>query len=72
MIATGGWDEVRFHKPVRPGDELWLEVTWVAKRRSTSKPDRGIVTASMKLLDQDGVIVLSHKNTIFMRLKNPD
>jgi acyl dehydratase len=72
VIATGGWDEVRFHKPVRPGDELWLEVTWVAKRRSTSKPDRGIVTASMKLLDQDGVIVLSHKNTIFMRLRNPD
>ena len=72
VIATGGWDEVRFHKPVRPGDELWLEVTWVAKRRSTSKPDRGIVTASMKLLDQDGVVVLSHKNTIFMRLRNQD
>jgi len=47
-------------------------VTWVAKRRSTSKSDRGIVTASMKLLDQDGVVVLSHKNTIFMRLRNPD
>ena len=72
VIAAAGWDEVRFHTPVRPGDELWLEVTWVAKRRSTSKPDRGIVTAAMKLLNQDGVVVLSHKDTIFMRLRNPD
>ena len=72
VIAAGGWDEVRFHKPVHPGDELWLEVTWVAKRRSTSKPDRGIVTASMKLINQDGAVVLSHQDIIFMRLKSPD
>jgi acyl dehydratase len=72
VIAAGGWDDVRFHKPVRPGDELWLDVTWIAKRRSASKPDRGIVTASMKLLNQDGVVVLSHQDTIFMRLRNPE
>jgi len=71
VIAAGGWDEVRFHKPVRPGDELWLEVTWIAKRRSASKPDRGIVTASMKLTNQDGDVVLSHQDVIIMRLKNP-
>jgi len=67
VIAAGGWDEVRFHKPVRPGDELWLEVTWTAKRLSASRPDRGIVTASMKLLNQDDEVVLSHRDVIFMR-----
>ena len=72
VIAAGGWDEVRFHKPVRPGDELWLEVTWTAKRRSESKRDRGIVTAAMKLLNQDDEVVLSQKNTIIMRVRNPD
>jgi acyl dehydratase len=72
VIAAGGWDEVRFHKPVRPGDELWLEVTWTAKRRSESKRDRGIVTATMKLLNQDDEVVLSQKNTIFMRVRNLD
>lgn len=72
VIAAGGWDEVRFHKPVRPGDELWLEVTWTAKRRSESKRDRGIVTATMKLLNQADEVVLSQKNTIFMRVRNPD
>ena len=72
VIAVGGWDEIRFHKPVRPGDELWLEVTWTAKRRSESKRDRGIVTATMKLFNQDDEVVLSQKNTIFMRVRNPD
>jgi acyl dehydratase len=72
VIAAGGWDEVRFHAPVRPGDELSLEVTWLAKRRSASKPDRGIVTALMKLLNQESAVVLSHKDTIFMRLRNPE
>jgi len=67
VIAAGGWDEVRFHKPVRPGDELWLEVTWIEKRLSASKPDRGIVTAAMKLLNQNDEVVLSHRDVIFMR-----
>ena len=72
VIAAGGWDEGRFHVPVRPGDELSLEVTWLTKRRSASKPDRGIVTALMKLLNQHHTVVLSHKDTIFMRLRNPE
>ena len=67
VIATGQWDEVKFHQPVRPGDELSLEVTWTGKRESASKPDRGIVTAVMKVLNQNGEVVLSQKNTIFMR-----
>jgi acyl dehydratase len=71
LIGAAGWDEVRFHQPVRPGDELWLEVTWADKRQSASKPDRGIVTALMKLVNQKNEIVLSHRGTIFMRLRNP-
>ena len=70
VIAAGGWDEIRFLKPVRPGDNLSLEVTWEAKRRSESKPDRGVVTAAMKLLNQHGDIVLTQKSTIIMRLRN--
>ena len=71
MRPVGG-TKFAFTSQYRPGDELWLEVTWVAKRRSMSKPDRGIVTASMKLINQDGAVVLSHQDIIFMRLKSPD
>lgn len=72
LIGAAGWDDVRFHQPVRPGDELWLEVTWVSKRQSESKPDRGIVTAVMKLVNQHHDVVLSHRGTIFMRLRKPN
>ena len=71
LIGAAGWDDIRFHQPVRPGDELSLEVTWVAKRQSESKPDRGIITAFMKLVNQKDEVVLSHKGTIFMRLRQP-
>ena len=72
VIVGAGWGNVRFHVPVYSGDELWLEATWLTKRRSASKRDRGIVTASMKLVNQSGVVVVSHEDTIFMRLRNPD
>ena len=71
LIGAAGWDDVRFHQPVRPGDELSLEVTWADKRQSASKPDRGIVTALMKLVNQKNEVVLSQRTTIFMRLRNP-
>jgi acyl dehydratase len=57
---------------VRPGDELWLEVTWMEKRPSASKPDRGIVTGMMKLLNQDGEVVLSHRDVIIMRIRQSE
>ena len=35
-----GWDEVRLPNPVRPSDELDLEMTVLEMRESNSKPDR--------------------------------
>ncbi|MET4272616.1 MULTISPECIES: MaoC/PaaZ C-terminal domain-containing protein [unclassified Bradyrhizobium] len=43
IIAGLGWDELRLPVPVRPGDELNLEVAILEKRESKSKPDRDIV-----------------------------
>ena len=72
VVVGAAWGNVRFHVPVHPGDELWLEATWLTKRRSASKPDRGIVTAFIKLVNQNGIVVLSHEDTMIMRLRNPD
>jgi acyl dehydratase len=71
VIAGVGFDEVRFHRPVHPGDALTLELTWRDKRRSKSKPDRGIVSGRYALLNAAGETVLSHLDTILMRLRNP-
>jgi acyl dehydratase len=72
VIAGVGFDEVRFHRPARPGDALTLELTWRDKRRSKSKPDRGIVSGDYALINAAGETVLSHIDTIFMRLRHPE
>jgi acyl dehydratase len=64
--------EVRFHQPAHPGDALTLELKWTEKRRSRSKPDRGIVTGRYSLLNAAGGLVMSHLDTVLMRLRNPD
>ena len=72
VIAGLGFDEVRFHRPAHPGDALTLELTWRDKRRSKSKPDRGIVSGRYALINAAGETVLSHLDTILMRLRNPE
>ena len=71
VIAGVGFDEVRFHRPVHPGDALTLGLTWRDKRRSKSKPDRGIVSGHYALINAADETVLSHLDTILMRLRNP-
>lgn len=71
VIASTGYDDVRFIKPVRPGDELRLKFEWLEKRPSQSKPDRGIVKCRLTLLNQNDEAVMSHLDTVLMRLRNP-
>jgi acyl dehydratase len=69
MIASFGYDEVRFLRPARPGDALMLELKWTEKRLSQSKPDRGIVTGRYSLINAAGEVVMSHLDTVLMRLR---
>ncbi len=67
MIAGLGYDDLRFHAPARPGDELQLRQEWLDKRESASKPDRGIANSRVSLVNQDGVIVMSHLDSVLLR-----
>jgi acyl dehydratase len=58
-LASPGIDELRWKKPVRPGDRLSIRVTVTEKRPSRSKPDRGMVRALVEALNQDGEVVMS-------------
>ncbi|MFN0300664.1 MAG: MaoC/PaaZ C-terminal domain-containing protein [Burkholderiales bacterium] len=71
VIASLGYDELRFHAPVRPDDTLHLKFDCVSRRESKSKADRGIVTVRLSLINQAGVTVLSHLDTILVRRRNP-
>lgn len=72
VIASFGYDEVRFHHPLRPGDTVHLRYDFVETRASSSKPDRGIVTVRLSLIkDDDEVVVMSHLDTILVRRRTP-
>jgi acyl dehydratase len=54
-----GVDELRWLRPVRPGDDLLVRSEVVAVTRSRSKPDRGTVRIRIEVANQDGEIVMS-------------
>ena len=61
-----GWDEVKLPNPVRPGDELDLEMTVLEMRPSKSKSYRGIVRNRNILRNQKREAVLEGISNIFV------
>jgi len=68
-LGSPGVDELRWLRPVRPGDELVLRTTVEEARRSTSKPDRGIVRTRVELVGQEGRAVLRMLATNLVRAR---
>ncbi|MEV8547932.1 MaoC family dehydratase [Streptomyces sp. NPDC051572] len=58
-LASPGVDEVRWQRPVRPGDTLSVRATITGARVSRSKPDRGLVHTDIEVLNQHGETVLT-------------
>lgn len=58
-LGSPGVDEVRWLKPVRPGDTLSVLTEVIEKRPSRSKPDRGLVKLRWTARNQDGEDVMT-------------
>jgi acyl dehydratase len=69
-MGSPGIDELRWPRPVRPGDTLHTEFEVLELRPSRSKPDRGILTSSMRVLNQRDEEVLSMKG-MHLLARNP-
>jgi acyl dehydratase len=66
-MGSPGIDELRWLKPVRPGDTLSARLTVLETAASRSKPDRGIVRSLMEVLNQHGEVVMTTKGVNFFR-----
>lgn len=64
-MGSSGLDEVKWLKPVFPGDVLSVRREILEARPSASKPDRGIVRFRFELLNQKGEVVLIQVNPVF-------
>lgn len=58
-IVGMGIDELRWRRPVRPGDRLRVVREVVEARRSTSKPMLGIIRTRVSVVNQDGEVVMT-------------
>lgn len=56
-IVGAGFDEFRWPRPVRPGDELRVESEILEVRPSKSRPDQGLVKVRTTTLNQNGEAV---------------
>ncbi len=65
--GSPGIDELRWLKPVRPGDVLRLRMTVLDARPMRSKPDLGLVQSHWELFNQDDAVVLSMKGWAMFR-----
>ncbi|MFM1897295.1 MAG: hypothetical protein RLZZ385_2369 [Pseudomonadota bacterium] len=66
-LGSPGIDELRWKKPVFPGDALRLRSTVVDKRESRSRPDMGSVFLSNEVFNQNDELVMSFKPIVMYR-----
>jgi acyl dehydratase len=71
-VASPGLDELRWLKPVRPGDVLSLRVTITEARRSRSRPGQGVIRSFVEVLNQHGEAVMTLKPISLIRCRPGD
>ena len=68
-MGSFGLSELRWAKPVFPGDELMLRYTVTDKRVSTRRPEMGIITMHFELSDQNGELKLMADGVNLFRVR---
>jgi acyl dehydratase len=70
-LGSPGQDELRWHKPVYPGDVLRVETELLEKTRSRSRPEMGSMKSKIRVYNQDDVLVMSMTAIGLIRVRNP-
>ena len=71
-LGSPGVDELRWTRPVYPGDTLTMRGTIVDKTPSRSKPELGTIRTRTVVTNQDGVDVMRFISIVLMRRKPAD
>ena len=71
-LGSPGCDELRWLAPVRPGDSLAVRFEILSARRSRSKPDRGLVSNQLEVLNQRDDVVMTLKTVLLLRARHAE
>jgi acyl dehydratase len=70
-LGAPGVDEVRWMRPMRPGDDLTIKLTCIEKRESKSRPQVGLVRHDLEMSNAKGEIVMTSSYSGFFGKRNP-
>jgi acyl dehydratase len=65
-LGSPGVEELRWRKPVRPGDELSLRLEVVDKQPSPKHGDRGSIDVVHEIKNQRGELVMSYRARVMI------
>ncbi|MED5410717.1 MAG: MaoC family dehydratase [Pseudomonadota bacterium] len=66
-LGSPGIDELRWHKPVFPGDTLRMKTTILDKKESRSRPEMGSLFMLNEMFNQNDDLVMSNKSIVLFR-----
>jgi acyl dehydratase len=70
-LGSPGIDNVRWLKPVRPGDIIRAQRITLEVKPSSSKPDRGIVKSRWEVFNQKDELVMTMEGLGMFKRRNP-
>lgn len=70
-LGSPGVDQLRWVKPVYPGDTLRCETEVLEKRRSAKRPEMGIFKSRGRTFNQHGELVLEMVSNGLIRTRDP-
>jgi acyl dehydratase len=70
-LGSPGVDEIRWVKPVYPGDTLRVESELTAKRRSQSRPEMGLIWGTTSVFNQHDEVVMTYKTMGLVATRDP-
>jgi acyl dehydratase len=70
-LGSPGIDELRWTRPVYPGDTLHVRGTITDKRRSRSRPEMGSFRTATTVTNQDDQVVMTFTSIVLIRCR-PD
>jgi acyl dehydratase len=71
-MGAPGVDEVKWLKPVRPGDRLTVRANVLEKRASRTRPEMGFVGFLFEVTNQAGEVVMTLASTLMVARRNSD
>ena len=70
-LGSPGIDELRWLRPVHPGDTLGAEMTVLESRVMKSKPHVGLVLSRWRVFNQEGLDVMTMQGWGMFALRHP-